>query len=89
MVKSLVGWGLFGTAMQIRDSKIAGEKWNELKVGNKRIDIFPYNPLAAYLFVADFVDRWQDGRLGNYNRNNKRFCKSIFRYKRWFRFISQ
>ena len=51
LVKGLVGWGLFGTAMQIRDSKIAGDKWNELKVGDKTIDIYPYNPLAAYLFV--------------------------------------
>ena len=75
MVKSLVGWGLFGTAMQIRDSKIAGEKWNELKVGNRTIDIFPYNPLAAYLFVADFVDRWQDGRLGTITGTTKDFAK--------------
>jgi len=75
MVKSLVGWGLFGTAMQIRDSKIAGEKWNEIKVGNKTIDIFPYNPLAAYLFVADFVDRWQDGRLGTITGTTKDFAK--------------
>ena len=75
LVKGLVGWGLFGTAMQIRDSKIAGEKWNEIKVGNKRIDIFPYNPLAAYLFVADFIDRWQDGRLGTITGTTKDFAK--------------
>ena len=75
MVKSLVGWGLFGTAMQIRDSKIAGEKWNEIKVGNKTIDIYPYNPLAAYLFVADFIDRWQDGRLGTITGTTKDFAK--------------
>ena len=75
MVKSLVGWGLFGTAMQIRDSKVAGEKWNEIKVGNKTIDIYPYNPLAAYLFVADFVDRWQDGRLGTITGTTKDFAK--------------
>ncbi len=75
MVKSLVGWGLFGTAMQIRDSKMAGEKWNEIKVGNKTIDIYPYNPLAAYLFVADFVDRWKDGRLGTITGTAKDFAK--------------
>lgn len=78
MVKSLVGWGLFGTAMQIRNSKIAGEKWNELKVGNKTIDIYPYNPLAAYLFVADFIDRWQDGRLGTITGTTKDFAKVFF-----------
>ena len=75
MTKAIVGWGLFGTAMQIRDSKIAGEKWNEIKVGNKIIDIYPYNPLAAYLFVADFVDRWQKGTLGTITGTTKDFAK--------------
>ena len=78
MVKAFMGWGLFGTAMQIRNSKIAGEKWNEIKVGDKTIDIFPYNPLAAYLFVADFIDRWQDGRLGTITGTTKDFAKVFF-----------
>jgi len=59
--KSLVGWGLFGTAYQIRGSKFAGEKWNELVVGDRTIDTLPYNPLAAYLYVADLVHRYQNG----------------------------
>jgi len=75
LTKAIVGWGLFGVAAQIRDSKIAGEKWNEIKVANKTIDIFPYNPLAAYLFVADFIDRWQDGRLGTITGTTKDFAK--------------
>ena len=75
LTKGIVGWGLFGVAAQIRDSKIAGEKWNEIKVANKTIDIFPYNPLAAYLFVADFIDRWQDGRLGTITGTTKDFAK--------------
>jgi len=75
MVKSLMGWGLFGTAMQIRDSRIAGEKWNEIKVGNKTIDVYPYNPLAAYLYVADLVDRYQSGTLGTMSGRAKEIAK--------------
>jgi hypothetical protein len=75
MVKSLVGWGLFATAIQIRDSKIAGEKWNEIKVGNKTIDVYPYNPLAAYLYVADLIDRYQAGTLGTPTGRTKEIAK--------------
>ena len=75
MVKSLVGWGLFGTAMQIRGSNIAGEKWNEIKIGNKTIDVYPYNPLAAYLYVADLIDRYQAGTLGTPTGRTKEIAK--------------
>jgi hypothetical protein len=75
MVKALAGWGLMGTAFQIRNSKIAGEKWNELKVGDKTIDILPYNPLAAYLYVADLVNRKQNGTLTKQTFNIKEFAK--------------
>ena len=75
MVKALMGWGLFGTAMQIRDSKIAGEKWNEIKIGNKTIDVYPYNPLAAYLYVADLIDRYQAGTLGTMSGRAKEIAK--------------
>ena len=61
MSKAIVGWGLFGTAYQIRGSKLAGEKWNEIQVGDRTIDTLPYNPLAAYLYVADLVHRYQNG----------------------------
>ena len=75
MVKALAGWGLMGTAFQIRNSKIAGEKWNELKVGDKTIDVLPYNPLAAYLYVADLVNRKQNGTLTKQTFNIKEFAK--------------
>jgi hypothetical protein len=87
MVKSLVGWGLFATAIQIRDSKIAGEKWNEIKVGNKTIDVYPYNPLAAYLYVADLIDRYQSGTLGTPIGRTKEIAKVFLGTKRWNRFI--
>ena len=75
MVKSVMGWALFGTAMQIRGSNIAGEKWNEIKVGNKTIDVYPYNPLAAYLYVADLIDRYQAGTLGTMSGRAKEIAK--------------
>jgi len=75
MVKALAGWGLMGTAFQVRNSKIAGEKWNELKVGDKTIDVLPYNPLAAYLYVADLVNRKQNGTLTKQTFNVKEFAK--------------
>lgn len=74
-VKSMMGWALLGTAMQIRDSRFAGEKWNEIKIGDKTIDVYPYNPLAAYLYVADFVDRYQNGTLGTISGRTKEFLK--------------
>lgn len=61
MSKAILGWGIFATAYQIRGSKLAGEKWNEIQVGDKTIDTLPYNPLAAYLYVADLVHRYQNG----------------------------
>ena len=61
MSKAILGWGIFATAYQIRGSKLAGEKWNEIVVGDKTIDTLPYNPLAAYLYVADLVHRYQKG----------------------------
>jgi len=64
MSKAIVGWGIFATAYQIRLSKFAGEKWNEIVVGDKTIDTLPYNPLAAYLYAADLWIRYQNGTLG-------------------------
>ena len=74
-VKSMMGYGLLYTAMQVRDSRFAGEKWNEIKIGNKTIDVYPYNPLAAYLYVADFVDRYQNGTLGTISGRTKEILK--------------
>jgi len=73
--KAIVGWGLMGTAFQIRDSRFAGEKWNEIKVGDRRLDLLPYNPLAAYLYVADLVNRKQNGTLTSQTFNFKEFAK--------------
>ena len=75
MVKSVFGWGLMAGAYQVRTSKSAGEKWNEIKVADKTIDVLPYNPLAAYLYVADLYIRQQNGTLTKQTFNVKEFAK--------------
>lgn len=61
--RAILGSAMMGTAFQIRDSEYAGDKWYELKVGDKNVDMRPFNPFAAYLFVADITKRANEGRL--------------------------
>lgn len=65
--RALLGAGMLGVASQIRDSEFAGEKWYELKVGDDLIDMRPFNPFSAYLFVADMAKRAQESRLNTLN----------------------
>lgn len=61
--RAIIGTGLLGAAYMLRNSEYAGDKWYELKIGDKTIDTRPFNPFAAYLFVADVVKRMNDGTL--------------------------
>ena len=61
--RALLGTGLLFTAMALRKQDYAGEKWYEFKVGDRTIDTRPYNPLAAYLFVGDVINRYMSGTL--------------------------
>ncbi len=61
--KAVVGSTMLLTAYQIRGSEYAGEKWYEIKVGDKTIDTRPFNPFAAYLFVADVLHKANKGEL--------------------------
>ena len=62
--QAIVGSTLFATAYAIRsDPNIAGESWYELRVGDRTVDIRPFNPFAAHFFVADIVKRANDGTL--------------------------
>jgi hypothetical protein len=49
--------------MALRKQDYAGEKWYEFKIGDRTIDTRPYNPLAAYLFVGDIINRYMSGTL--------------------------
>ncbi len=62
--KALAGSGLLYGAYALRDSEYAGEKWYELKgEDGKTIDMRPYAPFSAYLFVGDVIKRNLDGTL--------------------------
>jgi hypothetical protein len=64
--KALAGSGLLYGAYALRDSEYAGEKWYELKgEDGKTIDMRPYAPFSAYLFVGDVIKRNLDGTLYN------------------------
>jgi hypothetical protein len=62
--RAFMGTMMMGSAWQLRNSEFAGEKWHEVKVGDKTVDIRPFNPFAAYAFVADVIKRSKEDRLG-------------------------
>jgi len=65
--KGIVGSALLMTAWQIRNSEFAGERWYELKTPDGTIvDTRPFNPFAAYLFVADVLKRKKEDRLDTF-----------------------
>ena len=61
--KAIIGTGMLGAAYAFRNSQYAGERWHELKVGNKTYDMRAFNPFAAYLFVGDVIKRYEEGTL--------------------------
>ena len=62
IAKATTGSALFITAWQMRKSDKAGERWYEWRTDDgKTIDLRPFNPFAAYLFVADVMIRKQNG----------------------------
>jgi hypothetical protein len=61
--RALIGTSTLFAAMALRKQDYAGEKWYEFKIGDRTIDTRPYNPLAAYLFVGDVINRYMDGTL--------------------------
>lgn len=54
--KAIVGTTMLGSALVMRSNKnIAGEKWYEIKVGDKTIDTRPFAPFSTYLFFAEVM----------------------------------
>lgn len=74
MNKAMLGTMGYVAAHRVRNSKYAGEKWHELKVGDKTYDIRYWGPwISAYFFVADAIKTggkgygpqdWMSGMLG-------------------------
>lgn len=63
--RALLGTGMLTAAIALRKQPYAGEKWYEFKVGDRTVDTRPFNPFAAYLFVADVIERYKSGTLRN------------------------
>ncbi|HEA84520.1 MAG TPA: hypothetical protein ENI04_00875 [Candidatus Wildermuthbacteria bacterium] len=54
--KSLIGATMFAIAWNIRNSDQSGERWYEVKVAGKTIDVRPFGPmLPVYLFIAEAI----------------------------------
>jgi len=61
MAEAASGSLLFGGALALRSSESAGEKWYEVKRGDKRFDLRGFaGPFAPYLFAADAFRQYMD-----------------------------
>jgi len=51
--RATLGTIMLNTANHIRSSEYGGEKWYELKFGDKRLDTRAFAPFSTYLFIAE------------------------------------
>ena len=61
--KVAIGTAMLTTAYMMRKQDYVGEKWYEFKFGDRYIDVRPFNPFVAYLYVADLMIRVENGTL--------------------------
>jgi hypothetical protein len=48
---------LFAAGITSRVTPIAGEKWYQIKIGDRVIDTRPFNPLAAYMLLGEVINQ--------------------------------
>ena len=54
--KAIIGTSMLGGALAVRaNDNLKGEKWYEIKVGDKVIDTRPFAPFSTYLFFAEVM----------------------------------
>lgn len=54
--KAIIGTTMLGAAMTIRGNEsLAGERWYEIKIGDKTFDARPFAPFSTYLFLAEMM----------------------------------
>ena len=58
--KMVTGSLMFGAGVAARHSPAAGEKWYQLRMGNRTIDTRPFNPLAAYMLLGEVIRQMAD-----------------------------
>lgn len=61
--KAAIGIGMLYAGYALRNQSYAGEKWYEFKLGDRTVDVRPFNPFAAYLYLGDLYKRVQEGTL--------------------------
>ena len=61
--KVAIGTAMLTTAYMMRKQDYVGEKWYEFKFGDRYIDVRPFNPFVAYLYVADLMIRAENGTI--------------------------
>ena len=61
--KMAIGMGLLYAGYALRNQSYAGEKWYEFKIGNRTVDVRPFNPFASYLYLGDLYKRVKEGTL--------------------------
>ena len=68
--KGLIGLGFYNAAMAFRQSEYAGENWYEGKTADgKTYDLRPFFPAAPFLFFADVVNKYNEGKLEQLDKN--------------------
>ena len=56
--KAVIGTSMLGAAVAIRaNDNLAGEKWYEIKWGDKTIDMRPFAPFSTYLLFGELMTR--------------------------------
>ena len=65
--KVAIGTAMLTTAYMMRKQDYVGEKWYEFKFGDRYIDVRPFNPFVAYLYVADLIIRAENGTLRDFD----------------------
>ncbi len=70
MTDTLIGSAMLMAAYQMRMSDSAGPEWYAFKapdwvpkIGGRMVDLRPFNPFVAQLFIADVIVRSQNGTL--------------------------
>jgi len=53
--QATIGTTMLNMGFYVRNSKYAGERWYEIKVGDKRIDTRAFAPFSTYLFLAEAI----------------------------------
>jgi len=64
--RATLGSLMLDSAIRLRQSEYAGEKWYEIKAGDKVIDTRAYAPFSTYLFIAEAAARPENIKPGDF-----------------------